>query len=610
MRREKYVSLDIETGPETREEPWTGKDPTRAKLRTIGFGTAEWGLSYKWGTNRAVEHAIRQLLSSERGPVVVLHNGPWFDLRVLVRYGLSVLRWEDTRDARRALSSTSPLSLRYLASLYDDPDPWKEGEEDEGSGVVFTDDYEQLKRYNANDCVKTSRVWEGIQAEEEWNTPRVQLLYDVHKRLSVIAAEMHTHGFMLDKEMRKWMDWALQQEFAEKAEKLYAKVNLPGFKCNPNHMRALIYKRHEVTTEIVLPTGKKTRVPIAKFSLPDPIDPALWVDPKLMRTCSVDYDALVQLLIDPSTPKELKEIIKLYWDATEVKKRRGTYVTSELIDHALSRDGRLRAGWNSCGTDTGRFSGSEPNLMNIEQIMRAMYIAGPGCILVGADYSQLELRVMAAVAKDDVLQQFLKTGDVYTEDAKAFFKLPPETTKDTCDKTMRKAAKIIHLGSQYAAGTPTVYRQALAQDRAMTWQACQLLHNQFKRTYARTVKYWFEEQERVRATGYSESRILHRRRVYPREPPITEVANYPIQSTASDIANLALITLDRELKQHVPSAKILVQLHDAFYVECRKKDERAVRSILEDVMTIPHVIDGDSYEFPVEIKSSDRWSDL
>jgi DNA polymerase-1 len=128
------------------------------------------------------------------------------------------------------------------------------------------------------------------------------------------------------------------------------------------------------------------------------------------------------------------------------------------------------------------------------------------------------------------------------------------------------------------------------------------------------VSYWAEEQDRVwgkeESTGYSESRILHRRRVYPSRPDITEVANYPIQSTASDIANLAMIELDRRLKKFVPEARILTQLHDAFDVECPYRDQRVVKDIMKECMEAEYEINGRKRSFPVDFKIADRWSDV
>lgn len=252
----------------------------------------------------------------------------------------------------------------------------------------------------------------------------------------------------------------------------------------------------------------------------------------------------------------------------------------------------------------GALSGDLPN-------MRQQYRAGHGKVLIHADYSQLELRVMAAVAPDRELQRRLDEGDVYSADARDWFRLPADMDVKKVKPAARKQSKIIHLAAQYAAGTPAVYVQALEQDQTMKYEAVELLHKRgFLITYTDTVNYWHEEQERVRRDGYSESRILNRRRVYPREPPITEIANYPIQSTASDIANLAMIELDAKLRKYVPGANIIVQLHDAFDVEAPASKKHEVGRLMRDVMEQQREINGKKYAFPVEIKCAVFWSDL
>ena len=132
MFREPVVAVDIETAPMRKGKKWqfTGKDPTRARLKTIGLGCKTWGLSYWWkGDGNAVERAIKAGLADPRIKKIG-HNYTWFDDRVLRRYGITTRNLEDTRDLRRALSATSRLSLAYLGSIYCDLHAWKTPEDD------------------------------------------------------------------------------------------------------------------------------------------------------------------------------------------------------------------------------------------------------------------------------------------------------------------------------------------------------------------------------------------------------------------------------------------------------------------------------------------------
>jgi DNA polymerase I-like protein with 3'-5' exonuclease and polymerase domains len=409
----------------------------------------------------------------------------------------------------------------------------------------------------------------------------------------------------------------LESEYYRREAELIKAVNIPGFRCTPDDMRRIIYKRHETKS-------------LRKFSLPDPLDPKMYTDEEALDKISVKKEALLLLFIDPGTPDELRIIIDLYWQAESVWKARSTYVVSDKVSHAIGPDGRLRAGWNSCGTDTGRWSCSEPNLQNLSEgkeeesslggdlpSMRSMYRASTGRILVHGDWKQQELRMLAYAADDTVLEAALDSSDPYVFSARQFFGLDPKLTDDQIKKehkAKRKGSKIIILQSGYAAGTPSIYSAAIEQDRSIKYSTVAMLHNQYKQMYNRVVSYWAEEQDRVwgkeESTGYSESRILHRRRVYPSRPDITEVANYPIQSTASDIANLAMIELDRRLKKFVPEARILTQLHDAFDVECPYRDQRVVKDIMKECMEAEYEINGRKRSFPVDFKIADRWSDV
>lgn len=122
-----WLACDIETRAPPGEPPHLGKDPTRADLRTIALGTPDLGISYWWGSDQQVQAAIVKVLHNEK-IMKVFHNGHFFDLRVLERYGVRPAPVIDTRDMRRAVSATSRLSLRFLASVYSDFAPWKEDE--------------------------------------------------------------------------------------------------------------------------------------------------------------------------------------------------------------------------------------------------------------------------------------------------------------------------------------------------------------------------------------------------------------------------------------------------------------------------------------------------
>lgn len=624
LRSNKPMALDIETIPEggaDSDERYTGKDPLRCQLQLLGLGCEMWGLSHHWqgkvgdhGRTR-IEREIEKWLLDDH-LVKALQNGDWFDLRVLHRYGIVVRNIRDTREMRRATSSTSPLRLDYLGSLFTDYHSWKADHQNakDEKGYVFTTDITEKKRYNIHDCIVTARSDREILKEQDWETPRVQVLYRHQRRLAEIAAEMHTTGIKVDKMRRYWCAYALRQEHAEKSERLQNLVGIPGWTSSPNNMRALIYAKHAVGT----------KASFGRFQLEDPYDPDMYSDPEKMTTIGVGESQLTMLLIDPNTPQELKEIIKEYWVVQSTWKKRSTYIVSKLVSQAIDKAYRIHPDWNSCGTDTGRFSGF---LMVIPKELRQIYVADPGCVFVGADYKQMELRVMYAITGDEALGAGIRAGNVYVEEAKAYFNLPKHLKKfdpdtATCaedrvfDPTRHikpkayKITKNTRLAAQYGSGKKKFYQQLIGMDRDTQYDEAMATRDAFLTRNIRTTQWWEEETERVLLTSYSASRIMDRRRVYPRPPERPDIANYPIQSTAADVKNIALIRIADKIKKYKMRSRIIIDLHDAIYTNTPRREVAAMRSIMETEMTREYEIQGKTYSFPVDMGVHDRWSDF
>lgn len=457
-----------------------------------------------------------------------------------------------------------------------------------------SDGVEHLQ-YAARDAAYTARVWQGLK-RDAGDDELVQRLYETHLQLSRIAAEMHTTGIYVHRDWLGFIRQCTEQEMIEAGE---AFVKEAGIDRDPsdNVMRALLYRRHKTDG-------------IECFGLQDPYDKRMYTD-ETLETISVDANSMLLLAATTELPEEVVRLIARW--ATYKKKQKRFSAVRERNDKgqltklsmAIGPDGRLRPGWNSCGTDTMRFSCSAPNVMNIEQLLRHYLAPAPGNVIVHADKSQLELRVMAVVAADNVLQDALNTGDVYSFNACNWYGLDMATfdkENNKKHKAARKSAKIIHLGRQYGAGKQTVFMQALRQDPKFTFTAVHTLMAAFDKSYYRTLAYWQEEMARVRDLGYSEGRIIGGRRYYPRPPELSETVNFPVQRTAAEQMNLEIIELDKRLKAEVPRARIIIQLHDAIDVECPEKDEEAVCRVMNQVMHREWSFCGVTRMFPVEMK--------
>ena len=418
-------------------------------------------------------------------------------------------------------------------------------------------------------------------------TQRVQRLYELHKQLSTVTAKMNSRGFYFIEENRACMESMLHQEMEESIAHLR---NVVGFgdnvPCTPTSMRAAIFSRH-----------KRANIPC--LNMPDPVNIPDFTNPT--KECiSIKKSPLLRLIVSPHATPECIRIVDAWWHFKKTEKRLG-FVQSEDLLHSIDpEDNRCRAGFNSCGTDTGRFTCSVPNLFQIPEILRYMFGVDVGRRLVHADKKQMEIRVMACVADDKVLQERILSGkDLYETEARGYYNIPDDAP---VRKQLRQGAKIGRLARQYGAQEKACFSQAIAADRTMTISRIRAIITLFDRTYHRTVSYWKEETERVAKQGYSESRLLGRRRHYPRMPDLAEIANWPIQATASDIANQEIIELDARLDRECPDAFLINHVYDSFDVDCPEDKVDQVTKIMREVSHRNYTINGIDFPFGIDLK--------
>ncbi len=431
---------------------------------------------------------------------------------------------------------------------------------------------------------------------------RIGNLYKLHKNLSTICAKMHTRGFYFIEENRRYLEFCLQQEIHESIANWRNIVGIPEtVPCTPSTMRAVLFDRH-----------RKTNVPCENMC--DPVNTPDWTNPA-KETISIKKSPLLRLLVSPQATTRVIAITEAWWKFKKAEKKLGYVQSEDMIADINWQDNRIRPPWNSCGTDTGRFTGSY--IMTMPKDLRNMMGPAPGKAMVHADKKQLEIRVMAVVANDRRLQSIIKSGkDLYTAEAINYFNLDPNTTRKTIKEELRQGAKIVRLARQYWAQEKTCFSQAIAQDRKMTITKMQALIRLFDTTYSDTVAYWHAEKKLVALKGYSEDRYAGRRRVYPRMPDDSEIVNWPIQATASAIMNAELVLLDLLLLQRFGERAYLIgQLHDAVDVECDEDIVDAVKATILEVMDRNYTINGIDFNFGVDLKAAyhsqgDTWAKL
>ena len=269
-------------------------------------------------------------------------------------------------------------------------------------------------------------------------------------------------------------------------------------------------------------------------------------------------------------------------------KLKSTYVDGLM--KVIGPDGRVRASFQMTVTATGRLSSTEPNLQNIPtrtelgSELRRMFVAGPGKVLVDADYSQIELRLLAHISQDEAMRDaFLSGEDFHTVTASQVFGVPvPEVTGQ-----MRRAAKAVNFGIVYG-----ISAFSLSQDLGVATADAKDYMDAYFARFPGVKRYMEDVVAQARENGYVET-LFHRRRALP-EIKASKFAtrsfgervalNMPIQGTAADIMKLAMVKVFRRLKQEQLEARLIMQVHDEMIVECPESEAERVKDLLETEM--------------------------
>ena len=281
-------------------------------------------------------------------------------------------------------------------------------------------------------------------------------------------------------------------------------------------------------------------------------------------------------------------IVNAVLEYRQYAKLKSTYADGLL--KVIGPDGRIHTSFQMTVTATGRLSSTEPNLQNIPtrtdlgSEIRRMFIPDEGKVLVDADYSQIELRLLACIADDEAMQQaFLSGTDIHTVTASQVFHVPV----DQVTHQMRSNAKAVNFGIVYG-----ISPFSLSQDIGVAqWEAKEYIESYFQ-TYPGVRKHMTEVVEQAKADGYVET-LYHRRRALPelkssnfnmRSFGERVALNMPIQGTAADIMKLAMVAVWKRLKAEGLEARLVLQVHDELIVECPQAEAEQVQRLLTEEM--------------------------
>ena len=389
--------------------------------------------------------------------------------------------------------------------------------------------------------------------EAELDKNEMKQLYDqIELPLCAVLYRMEKRGIAVDKNQLQQFGEMLAQRIAD-CEDLIFGFSGERFNINsPKQLGELLFDK------LGLPPVKKTKTGY-----------------------STNADVLEKL-------KDKHPIISAIMDYRMLTKLKSTYADGLMT--ALDTDGRIRTTFQNLVTATGRLSSTEPNLQNIPvrndlgAEIRKMFVPKPGCVLVDADYSQIELRVLAHIADDAVMRDAFVSGlDVHTVTAAQVFGVAPEEVTSL----QRRHAKAVNFGIVYG-----ISEFSLADDIGVSrWEAkdyidSYLAHYSGVRTYMKQVV------EEARERGFTQT-LYGRRRYIPelkasnfnvRSAAERMTLNTPIQGTAADLIKLAMIRVENALSSNFPQAQLLLQVHDELIVECPEQIAADVAALVSREM--------------------------
>ena len=423
---------------------------------------------------------------------------------------------------------------------------------------------ERATEYAAEDADITWRLYKKLSGSLKGDD--LNIFEKIELPLLEVLGDMELKGMALDKSHLQKLSQKIHSLLKEKEKQIY---ELAGEEFNINSPKQLSVILFE---KLGLPVIKKTKS---------------------------GYSTDVSVLEELAAEHDLPEIILLY---RQLGKLKSTYVDA-LQEEIFSKTGRVHTSFNQSVAATGRLSSSNPNLQNIPirtemgREIRKSFIAEEGNQLLSADYSQVELRILAHLSEDESLIEAFNDGeDIHTRTAIEIF----GTTAERLDAEARRMAKAVNFGIVYGLSAFGLSRQL----KIFPKDAKKFI-DQYFQLYKNVKVYMEETIEAARKTGYTLT-LMNRKRYLPdlnsknrqaREAAERVAINTPVQGSAADLIKLAMINLDGEIKARNLKSRMILQVHDELVFECPPQEEEKMRALvkkeMEEVMPlkVPLVVD-------------------
>ncbi|NJP41497.1 DNA polymerase I [Oscillospiraceae bacterium HV4-5-C5C] len=480
-----------------------------------------------------------------------------FARQELTLTGYDLKAWLRDFDIPEQLSCCDLMSAAYLLSLLNgESDPMELWHSSTGQPAAFMledkprTELEQSLIAEACICQALSKpLLQGIK-----NAGITELWENSDRPLTLVLARMERRGFLVDQSKLNELGGVFEEQISELQNSIYLSA---GHEFNINSTKQLGEVLYQ---EMGLPSGRKNKG--GSYS-----------------TAAEELDRL----------KAYSPIIQLIADFRNLSKLKSTFVDG-LNKYIDPRDGRIHSTFSPNFTNTGRLSSRDPNLQNIPvrqeagREIRKAFVAADGYCLLDADYSQIELRLLAHLSGDQGMITAFKEGrDIHRQTAQTIFGLPASDIT----AAMRSAAKTVNFSIVYG-----ISDFGLAQDLGLTVKEAHQYIEGYYKEYPAVKDYLEHEISQAKHLGYSQT-LFGRRRYIPelksknyniRQFGERVAMNSPIQGTAADIIRMAMVNLDRELLQAGLAAHLVSQVHDELIVEVKLEDAKAAAKILQQAM--------------------------
>ncbi|WBV56146.1 DNA polymerase I [Chryseobacterium daecheongense] len=470
----------------------------------------------------------------------VAHNLK-FDYKILKQYGITVKgAMFDTMIAHYLLNPDGRHGMDYLSEVYLNYKPVSIetiiGKKGKKQGTFRDADLRTQTDYAAEDADVTFQLYE-LFAPQLKKENLEDLFFKIEMPLMVVLAKMELAGISLDEKWLAQESIDLENDLKQLESKIF---EFSGEEFNMNSPKQL----GEILFE------------------------KMQLDPKAKKTKTGQYATSEDVLQKLSSKHEIIQHILEY---RTYQKLKSTYV--DALPSQIDKDERVHTNFSQTTAATGRLASVNPNLQNIPirtlrgQQIRGAFVSGEGKKIISADYSQIELRLIAEISgENNMIKAFQDGEDIHASTAAKLFKIPLEEVS----KTQRGQAKTVNFGIIYGQGA-----FALAEQTGLSRSEAKQMIEAYFETYPKLKEYMAEQVKKARELGYVET-ILGRKRYLKdinsnnfvvRGHAERNAVNAPVQGSAADVVKMAMIKIDKQLDEQNLQTKMLLQVHDELVFE-------------------------------------------